>query len=214
MALNTWRLWHSSAEWADLRLPPFYVRGLSSEGSEEGLKEGLAAAGDVVPGLLEVAGVPGVGDVSGMVCRVGGVGVVEEEGDLALRVVGEDAAEAVAVLFVHEDEEVVVVVVGTGDLPCAVVCAMDAVGFEGGEGHGVDGVADLLARGGGGVYLEAVRDTHLLGKVAEEELGSDAAADVAVADEEDFLGIVIHVANFFRVVPSRRRRSRGPRRIL
>ncbi len=58
-----------------------------------------------------------------------------------------------------------------------------AVGFEGAQRHGVDGVANLLAAGGGRVDLEKVSDARILCHLAEDELSGDAAADVAVADE-------------------------------
>ena len=109
----------------------------------------MAAEGDVLPGLVEVTGVPGVGYVAMMMGRVGRAGMVEQEADFALGVGGEDAAESTAVFFVHEDEKIVIIVVLRGDLAGSMTGIADAVGFESAEGHGVDGVANLLAAGSG-----------------------------------------------------------------
>ena len=118
-----------------------------------------------------------------MVGTVGRVGVVEQEADLVVGVVGNDAADAVEVLLIHEYEVVEIVIVVAGDLSCGMLCAVYAMGFECAQCHGVNWVAYFLTAGGGGVDLEKVCNTSVQCHLSEDELGGDAATDVAMADE-------------------------------
>ena len=80
-----------------------------------------AAVEDVAPGRGEVPRVPRVGDSMGM------VGPIEQERNLAGRVAGKESTQVSAVRFVHADDVVPTVVVGTNDQPRRLPVAGDAV---------------------------------------------------------------------------------------
>ena len=73
----------------------------------------------ILPGRLEIAGVPRVGYIAGV------VGVVHQEAQLAGKVAAADAVNIPQVRAVHADQQVVLVVVLIGELASRVAVAGD-----------------------------------------------------------------------------------------
>ena len=71
----------------------------------------------ILPGCLEIAGVPRVGYIAGVVC------VVHQEAQLSGRVAAADAVHVAEVCAVHADQQVVFLVIGIGELPCRMTIA-------------------------------------------------------------------------------------------
>ena len=84
---------------------------------------------------------------------------------------------------VHAYEEVVVGIILSGELTGGVARTGDAVLGQLASGRGIDGIADLLAAGGGGIDVKLRRKPRLFHQILHHELRHRAAADVAVADE-------------------------------
>ena len=116
---------------------------------ESAAQEGFAAGEDVLEGALEVAGVPGVGDVASA------AGIGHQQVDLALRVGGDYVPEPAQVTGVHADEAVEAVIVLGDDRTCPLQRVEPySVLAEAAPGGRVDGVAVLLVRDGGGLDIE------------------------------------------------------------
>ena len=140
-------------------------------------QQALAARQHIQPGCLEVTGVPGV-------CHIAGSGgVVQEQGDFPVRVAAAYTVHIPKIGAVHAYEEVVVVIILSGELTGGVACTGDAVLGQLASGRWIDGIADLLAAGGGGGDMELVGQSGLLHQVLHNKLGHGAAANIAVADE-------------------------------
>ena len=147
--------------------------------AEKLLEEGFAADVHVVPGSLEVAGVPGVRDVSV------DAGVFEQERDLVLVVLPDDAVAPAAIHGVHEDDIVVVLVLFAGHLMGVVPFAGDAVFIQHALCRRIDRVADLLCGHRRRGDFKPVRDAFAPHHVFHDELRHRASADVAVADKKN-----------------------------
>ena len=102
------------------------------------VQQSSAAEVDVVPGGLEVTGVPGVRDVAIDAC------VFEQEAHLLLVVFPDDAVAPAAIHLVHEDDVVVVFVLLPGHLVGVVPFTGNAVFVQHTLRRRVDRVADLL----------------------------------------------------------------------
>ena len=96
----------------------------------------------ILPGCLEIAGVPRVGYITGV------VGVVHQEVQFAGRVAAADAVHIPQVRTVHTDQEIVFFVVGIGKLPRRVAVAGDPMLRQLAPRRRIDLVADLLPAGG------------------------------------------------------------------
>ena len=77
----------------------------------------LTSRQHILPRRLEIAGVPRVGYIAGM------VGIVHQEVQLAVRIAAADAVHIPQVCAVHADQQIVVLVVGIGELPCRMTIA-------------------------------------------------------------------------------------------
>ena len=95
----------------------------------------------ILPGCLEVAGVPRVGNIAGV------VGVVHQEVQFAVRVAAADAVHIPQVRAVHADQQVVLVVILIGELPRRVAVAGDPMLRQLAPRRGIDRIADLLPAG-------------------------------------------------------------------
>ena len=144
-------------------------------------EEGFTTFGDIAPGGLEIASVPGVGYISGA------GGEVQEFHDFLFRVTAHHAHHVADVPLVHADEKVEVAVVGTGHLTGGLSLAGDAMGGQHALGWGIDAISNLLSRGGGRFNVELVGESCFLYQVFHDKLGHGTAADVAVADKEYLL---------------------------
>lgn len=140
-------------------------------------QQALAARHHIQPGCLEVAGVPGV-------CHIAGSGgVVQEQGDFPIRIAAAYTAHIPKIGAVHAYEEVVVGIILSGELTGGVARTGDAVLGQLASGRGIDGIADLLAAGGGGGDMELVGQSGLLHQVLHNKFGHGTAANIAVADK-------------------------------
>ena len=145
-----------------------------------GLQECFAAGKDVLEGLLEVAGVPGVGNAG-----MGTPGKRHQQTDFAVWVIADDAGKQTKVALVHADEEVVAVVVGGHDAACRLAgIEDDAMLAEATLGRRIDGVAALFVGDSSGGDFVPVDHAVSLHKGFHDELGHRRTADVAVTDEK------------------------------
>ena len=138
----------------------------------------FAALLHVVPGGLEIAGVPRIGHVA----RV--VGVIHQQRYFIFNVVSDNALDVPPVVLVHDDDVVVIVVVGAGHLAGGLAVAGDAVRSQHPAGRRIDGVANLLAARRGGGNLELRGEPPLRHLLLHHELGHGTAADIAVAHKK------------------------------
>ena len=133
--------------------------------SEPAVQHRLATRQEVLEGLFEVAGVPGVGDVAGK------AGVGHQQVDLALRVVRNDPPDEPEVPGIHADDAVKAVVIGRRDLAGAFAgVEPHAVLAETAFGRRIDGIAYLLSRYCGRLHIETVVNAPFADKVLEDEL--------------------------------------------
>ena len=140
-------------------------------------QQALAARQHIQPGCLEVTGVPGV-------CHIAGSGgVVQEQGDFPVRVAAAYTVHISKIGAVHAYEEVVVGIILFGELTGGVARTGDAVLGPLASGRWIDGIADLLAAGGGGGDMELVGQSGLLHQVLHNKFGHGTAANIAVADK-------------------------------
>ena len=96
----------------------------------------------ILPRGLEVAGVPRVGNIAGV------VGVVHQEVQLAGKVAAADAVHIPQVRAVHANQQVVLVVILIGELPRHMAVAGDPMLRQLALRRRIDRVADLLPAGG------------------------------------------------------------------
>ena len=95
----------------------------------------------ILPGCLEIAGVPRVGYIAGV------VGVVHQEAQLAGKVAAADAVHIPQVGSVHPYQEIAFLVIGIGELPRCVTVAGDPMLRQLAPRRRIDWVADLLPSG-------------------------------------------------------------------
>lgn len=101
----------------------------------------MAAIQHILPGRLEVLGVP-------WVCHIAGMGgVIHQEGHLADIVAAADTVHIPEVGLVHADQEIVFVVIPICQLPCGMAFAGDPVLSQLALCRRIDWVADLLPTG-------------------------------------------------------------------
>ncbi len=136
----------------------------------------------ILPGGIEVAGVPGVGHIAGA------AGEVHQLVYLPFGVAAAQGQHVSDVPRVHADEQVEAGIVGLKHLACALARAGDAVLREFPARGRVHLVAQLLGRSGGRLDVEAGGQALLRHKGLHDKLGHRAAADVAVADEKQANG--------------------------
>lgn len=126
----------------------------------------------IQPGCLEVTGVPGV-------CHIAGAGgVVQEQGDFPIRIAAAYTVHILKIGAVHAYEEVVVGIILSGELTGGVARTGDAVLGQLASGRWIDGIADLLAAGGGGGNMELVGQSGLLHQVLHNKFGHGAAVEL------------------------------------
>ena len=77
----------------------------------------LAPRQHILPGRLEIARVPRVGNIAEA------VGVVHQEVQLAIEIAAADTVHIPEIGSVHTYQEIVFFVVGIGELPCGVTAA-------------------------------------------------------------------------------------------
>ena len=81
------------------------------------MQQSLTPLQYILPRCLKIVGVPRVGYIAGM------VGIVHQEVQLAVRIAAADAVHIPQVCAVHADQQIVVLVVGIGELPCRMTIA-------------------------------------------------------------------------------------------
>ena len=101
-------------------------------------------------------------------------------------VVAHKRAEVSQVAFVHGYDEVEMVVVVAGHLPCVVPFAGNAVTLQDLSSLRVKRIAELFVAGGGGVDDELVVEAGIVDHIFEDVFGHGTAADIAEAYKEDF----------------------------
>ena len=144
---------------------------------DRGLEQGGAAGCDIQPGLLKVAGVPGIGNIAGL------GGEIKQQAQFMVRIAAADAAHRLEVAAVHADQKVVGLVVrrlqqaGGFSVTSYPVLGQLAARWR------VDGIAELLRTHSSGSDLRAAGQAGALQQVVHYELGHGAAADIAVAHE-------------------------------
>ena len=121
------------------------------------LNQRFASLGDIPVGCLEIARVPGVGNVAAT------VGEVKELQDLAVGIKAKDAVHITYICAIHTDEQVVFAIVGTGELSCFTAVKGDIVFRQDGFSASVNVIPDLLGRGGGGFCAKyGIKSTFFL----------------------------------------------------
>ena len=143
-------------------------------------QKALAAAHDVGIGAVKIAVIPRVGDIAA--ARVG-----EQQAQLVLPVLSDDALGVSQVVSVHAQQMIVAVVVVPRELHRALAFAGNSVSRQLAFCGRINGIApvapDLLAAGGGGGYEKILRDAALLHHILQNELRHRTSANVAVADK-------------------------------
>ena len=143
------------------------------------LKQRPAARVDLGIRDIEPVIVPGIGDV---VC---GAQVFLELVQLAAGIAAQDAQRVAHVHGVHADQQVIILVVASGQLARAAALAGNAVAGQLCARGRIDRVADLLPAGRAGGDGEAVLQVPFAHELLHDHLAHRAAADVAVADKEN-----------------------------
>ena len=142
------------------------------------IQQGLASLYAIAPGGIEIVGVPWIGYFARS------RGVVEQTVDLAVRVAATHTLHVADVPVVHADEQVVVLVVATGELTGRLAVTADAMFGQFTTSRWIDGIADLLGAGGSRSDLELVRAAGLIDQPLHYELCHWTTADIAVANKE------------------------------
>ena len=105
------------------------------------MQQSLTPLQYILPRCLEIARVPRVGNI------VGAVGVVLQEVQLAVRIAAADALHIPQICAVHTDQQVVVLVIGIGKLPCYVTVAGDSMFCQLATRWRIDRIANFLPAG-------------------------------------------------------------------
>ena len=147
-------------------------------GSQQ-LQQPLASRQHILPGGLKVAGVPGIFDIAGMVC------IVHQQMQLPGEVAAADVVHIPQVGPIHPNQQIVLIVIGVGELPRRFASAVDAVFGQLAPRRGIDRVADLLRAGGGGLDVELGFQSGFFHQVFHHELGHRAPTDIPMAHEKD-----------------------------
>lgn len=143
-------------------------------------KEGGAAGDEIAVGGFEVAGVPGIGNVTV------DAGKGEEEADArGIGLTADDVSEKADITLVHTDEEIVAIIVSASDTTGMVIFEGNTMCLEGALGRGVDGITNHIVRDGGGVDDELVFTALAAHELLHDELSHGAAADVAVTEKKN-----------------------------
>ena len=101
----------------------------------------MAAIQHILPGRLEVLGVP-------WVCHIAGMGgVIHQEGHLADIVAAAQALHRAQMRTLHADQQVIIAVILRGQLAGRLALAADAVLSQLLAGRRIHGVAELLPAG-------------------------------------------------------------------
>ena len=102
------------------------------------MQQSPASRQHIPPSCPEVVGVPRVGNIAGV------VGVVHQEVQLAVRIAAADALHIPQVRAVHADQQIVLLVIGIGELPCYVTVAGYSVFRQLALRRRIDRIADLF----------------------------------------------------------------------
>ena len=149
--------------------------------SSELLEQGGKALAEVVPGGVEVAGVPGVGDLLPLAAAV-----VEQERQLPLRVAAAQSAYVAEVRAVHADYEVVLVILRASHAVRRVPGAAYAVLGQLPARRRIDRAANLVRMRRRGADKKLLRPPGPLNHILKHKLRHRRPANIAVADEQNF----------------------------
>ena len=141
------------------------------------------AVQNVIVGNVEIAGIPRISHIAGA------VGIVQYFTDLAFGISFEHAKEITDVGAVHTDDEIKIAVVCPCDLPGPVAAAVNAGFGEFFSGTVVDGSADLLGGGGGGVDEKFLFMAGFSYQMLHNIFRHGGTTDIAMADKQDFYHI-------------------------
>ncbi len=140
---------------------------------------------------IEVAGVPGIGDVPF------GTGEGQKFGNLAFRIAAQHPAHVADIGAVHADEVVVFAIIGGRKLDGAFPGTADAMFRKLGLGRRVDRIADavpdFLRAGGGGGDVEVLGESFFCHQFFHDELAHGASANISMANKKYF--------NHFSITP-------------
>ena len=112
------------------------------------MQQPLASRQHILPSCLEIARVPRVGNI------VGVVGVVHQEVQLSGKVAAADAVHIPQIGSVHANQQIVLLIVPVGKLPRRVAVAGDPMLRQLAPRRRIDRVADLLPAGGRRLDME------------------------------------------------------------
>ena len=135
------------------------------------MQQPLASCQHILPGRLEIVGVPWVGYIAGL------LGVVHQEMQLAGKIAAADAVHIPKVRPVHANQQIVLLVIGIGELPRRVTVAGDPMFRQLATRWRIDRIADLLPAGRCRLDMELLRQPSFLDPVLHHELRHRTAAD-------------------------------------
>ena len=169
--------WFSVPLWIHGGVPEPYNSSLLFQQFRQ---QSVTTGGDILPGCLEVAGVPGIRHFF-----AGAAGIFQQEMDLSFRVAAADCFHVADIGAVHADEQIKAVVIAPVHLPCCLARAGNAVFRQFPSGSVMDRVPDLFGAGGGRLDLKQRFHARLSNKMFHHELRHGTAADISVAYEQD-----------------------------
>ena len=141
-------------------------------------QQGCAAGRHVVPGGLEIPGVPGVGHVPA------DARVIQQQTDFPVGITAEEALHIPQVGAVHADEQVIPAIIGPGQLPGRLAGAGNAVLGQNPPRRRIDRVPQLLSAGSGGRNLKRSLQSGFCYQILHHKLGHRASANIAVANKK------------------------------
>ena len=138
-------------------------------------KESLAASQYVVIRRLKISCIPGIRNISRLVCEI------QKAENLLLRITSDDTKDISDVLTVHADQIVIDVIIFSRHLTGCFSFCRYPVTAQNGAGSWMNGIAYFFCAGCGRSDLKGLGVRRMGYEITHNELGHGAAADVAVA---------------------------------
>lgn len=143
------------------------------------LKQPLTAFLHISPGCIEIASVPRVGYLAGM------VGKVQQQMHFVGKIAAADAIHTLQVGMVHSNQEVVLLVVAVHQLSSSLAGAIDSMLGQLAASLRIHRIADLLGAGGCRSDMELPFQARFLHQVFHHILGHRTPANIAVTHKKN-----------------------------
>ena len=104
-------------------------------------QKSFAAFQNILPGFLEISGIPRIRNLTGPVC------IVHQQVDLPFRISAADAVHVPEIHTVHADQQIILIIIILRQTASRLSCAADSVLRQFAAGRRIDRIAQFLAAG-------------------------------------------------------------------